>query len=519
MKKTNLTEKPSRIPDISEVQITQKFKEYIEQISQVNTESAKAQRFLILLKDVFGDVNAGFIEDYLHGVEKYVSVKQKDIILRGRIDTLYGNLIIEFENDLRKRLDDALGQLQRYVSCLLQSGEKATYLCLATDGILFNVYSPKIKSIDEIELEVIDKIDLTKTEPYQAYFYLDRYFFRKIQLHPKTEEIVRDFGIKSPAFKYCLNVFDRIWSAIKSRSDFKVIYDNWEKYLRVTYGSLIGSEELFLRHSYLAVFTKLIVWMRLSESSSVPSSETIIKVLDGDFFSEQGIDNFLEEDFFSWIVREQTKETALDVSRKLINQLANYNLRELSEDILKSLYQELVDPETRHDLGEYYTPDWLADYVDLIKMCSDPEDEDLINSAIRDFWTETLKMSHPTGKAKFDSIEPDDWHENFLSIISNVSDPIPIFRHIGEEKNLVYKKVSEIDDEERKRFIEEINLPGNKIGRFKDDAFNKAVEKVIEVWQKLFVDIEPTNPDNCTSYIKNWNLDTGVDEDGIYFWA
>lgn len=36
------------------------------------------------------------------------------------------------------------------------------------------------------------------------------------------------------------------------------------------------------------------------------------------------------------------------------------NLRELSEDILKSLYQELVDPETRHDLGEYYTPDWLA---------------------------------------------------------------------------------------------------------------------------------------------------------------
>ncbi|PIU23055.1 MAG: hypothetical protein COT13_05060, partial [Chloroflexi bacterium CG08_land_8_20_14_0_20_45_12] len=37
-----------------------------------------------------------------------------------------------------------------------------------------------------------------------------------------------------------------------------------------------------------------------------------------------------------------------------------YNLKELSEDILKALYQELVDPEARHDLGEYYTPDWLA---------------------------------------------------------------------------------------------------------------------------------------------------------------
>jgi hypothetical protein len=55
MKKTKLTEKPSRIPDISEQGISLKFKEYIEQIFQLNTESAKAQRFLILLKDVFGE--------------------------------------------------------------------------------------------------------------------------------------------------------------------------------------------------------------------------------------------------------------------------------------------------------------------------------------------------------------------------------------------------------------------------------------------------------------------------------
>lgn len=360
VKKSKLTEKASRIPDISEQDISHKFKEYTEQISQLNTESAKAQRFLMFLKDVFGDVNAGFVEDYLHGVEKYISVKQKDIILRGRIDTLYGNLIIEFEKDLRKSLAEALEQLKRYTSYLLQSGEKASYLCLATDGIIFNVYLPKINGDGKVELEEIEKIDLTKTEPYQAYFYLDRYFFRKTQLHPKTEEIVRDFGIKSPAFKYCFNTLERIWNTVKNRTDFKVVYDNWEKYLRVTYGSLIGSEELFLRHSYLAVFTKLIVYMRLEESNAVPSKETIIKILDGEFFSEQGIDNFLEEDFFSWIARGQTKKTALDISGKIINQLANYNLRELSEDILKSLYQELVDPETRHDLGEYYTPDWLA---------------------------------------------------------------------------------------------------------------------------------------------------------------
>ena len=28
--------------------------------------------------------------------------------------------------------------------------------------------------------------------------------------------------------------------------------------------------------------------------------------------------------------------------------------------MLKSLYESLIDPDERHDLGEYYTPDWLA---------------------------------------------------------------------------------------------------------------------------------------------------------------
>jgi len=360
MKKSRLSEKASRIPDISQPHILQTIKGYVEQVSQQTTESAKAQRFLILLKDLFGDVEAGFIEDYLQGVEKYVSVRRKDILLRGRIDALYGNLIIEFERDLRKKLGDAQRQLKHYLSCLLESGDQAYYLGLATDGILFYVYSPRLRSGGEVLLEEVEKIDFSKAAPYQAYFCLDRYFFRKTILHPGTEEIVKDFGVRSPAFRYCFDVLERAWAAVKERSDYSVIYENWAKYLRVTYGSLIGSDDLFLRHSYLAIFTKLLVWTWLSGRDSAPAPETIIAVLDGDFFIEQGIDNFLEEDFFSWIARDKTKEAGLDVSVRLINQLVSYNIRELSEDILKSLYQELVDPETRHDLGEYYTPDWLA---------------------------------------------------------------------------------------------------------------------------------------------------------------
>jgi hypothetical protein len=160
-----------------------------------------------------------------------------------------------------------------------------------------------------------------------------------------------------------------------------------------------------------------------------------------------------------------------------------------------------------------------ADYAGLLKMCSDPTNEDYINSYLRIFWIETLKASHPSAtSAQFEKIDPDKWHKNFLSKINSASDPIPIFRHFAEEKNLAYKKTTEITPEEDRRFIGQINLPGNKTGEFKKDAFDKAVSTLVETWDNLFVDIENNNPAGTRAYIKNWNLDTGVDEDKEDFW-
>jgi methylase of polypeptide subunit release factors len=57
----------------------------------------------------------------------------------------------------------------------------------------------------------------------------------------------------------------------------------------------------------------------------------------------------------------------------LLKQVSRYDLSLLTEDVLKELYQELVDVETRHDLGEYYTPDWLADKIVQDTLRSNPE--------------------------------------------------------------------------------------------------------------------------------------------------
>lgn len=163
-----------------------------------------------------------------------------------------------------------------------------------------------------------------------------------------------------------------------------------------------------------------------------------------------------------------------------------------------------------------------ATYVDLIALCSDTNDKNHINRAIGEFWKELLITSHPGASKYFNQIDPDNWHEHFISRISSAAEgglPIPFSRHWQEDKNITYKRTKDISLDDRQRFIEKIKLPNGKIGDFKTDAFNKAVDNVIEIWQRLFDDIKNKTPGNCSTYIKNWNLDTGVDEGQIYFWS
>lgn len=344
---------------------------YLETVDQPLSESAKATAFATFLKELFG-LQLDFI-DYLTGIEKYIKTKQKDQILRGRVDNLFGNLVIEFERDLTRTQKEAEEQLKKYIAYLWsgkEPKERVSYLCIATDGLNFNVFSPKVEDFskkeiepEEVQLKLIEKINIKSLTPQDIYFWLDRYFRRQELLLPKTENIIKDFGINSHAFQIISAELSSLWKNIKNISEFEVVYENWEKYLRIVYGSSAIDQELFIKHTYLANLTKLIVANRFSKIEL--DDEVLASVLSGEFFKRQGIENFLEEDFFAWIIRKEAKEVGIKIARKLLSLIHNYDFSELSEDVLKSLYQELVDPKTRHDLGEYYTPDWLAHRIVL----------------------------------------------------------------------------------------------------------------------------------------------------------
>ena len=87
------------------------------------------------------------------------------------------------------------------------------------------------------------------------------------------------------------------------------------------------------------------------------------------FFEAARIVGFVEEAVFSWYVDQSIpagdRAACCAAIRPLLTQLALYRMDDLSaarsHDVLKSFYQALVPETLRKALGEFYTPDWLAD--------------------------------------------------------------------------------------------------------------------------------------------------------------
>lgn len=141
-------------------------------------------------------------------------------------------------------------------------------------------------------------------------------------------------------------------------------------------------ERLFFAiHTYYATFIKLLavqiahyylmpkVGTGLAQVASADPDKLrayLRKMERGGIFADFGIKNFLEGDFFGWYLDawDEGLEAAL---RRLIGDLADYSLVTLdvdpeeTRDLLKRLYQNLMPRKLRHALGEYYTPDWLAE--------------------------------------------------------------------------------------------------------------------------------------------------------------
>ena len=141
---------------------------------------------------------------------------------------------------------------------------------------------------------------------------------------------------------------------------------------------------LFCVHTYFALLMKLISaeLLLLGETSFSSSFSSqllhstkddlevqLIDIESGGIYSKRGITNFLEGDFFRWYLETLSSPRLEEAIREIARGLSEFEpattiiYPNSTRDLLKRLYQYLVPDVIRHNLGEYYTPDWLAELV------------------------------------------------------------------------------------------------------------------------------------------------------------
>jgi len=330
-------------------------------------------------------------------------------IYRGRPDAVHGQLIIEYEApkslSSKRKIDHAYNQLIDYLSAESKGSELSQLVGVGFDGetIFFVKYqgNNNKKKINKKKFIIIGPYSFTLESAKTFLIYL-----RALARLPLTaENLAKKFGPESELAPNSVSAFaDALEHWGNER--VQVFFNEWKRLFGIVYGEQftgqqkketevlsklykVGEETdfqelLFSVHTYFALLMKLIAAEILTLRDTVFTSsfssdlthsakdELKIKLTDiedGGVYTRRGITNFLEGDFFRWYLdawsSPRLQEAIQEIARALSEFEAGTNIinPESTRDLLKKLYQYLVPQEVRHRLGEYYTPDWLAELI------------------------------------------------------------------------------------------------------------------------------------------------------------
>lgn len=352
-------------------------KDFFRHVSAANTEEAKKLQFVNYLNQVFASSDAAkrLIQEFAGGAEKKVMriFRGDGTTKTGFADTQYRNVIIEFEPDIKApaKLRHAEYQLREYFAGNYNSHPTEDFRLLATDGIRWKVYGAlpasylgkKNLTADDIKLQETESFILSLETAGQLFSFIDRQLFRLEKQVPTLENILLDFGTMSALYMQAFGALKGLYEEVRKEPELATAYQEWQKFMSLAYGSFKASGDVFVVHTYLSVFAKLIAYELLTLDPNI-DEERMLGVLDGSLFANGfQINNFVEHDFYQWVAVDKYFRRLLPAFGQMADQLTDYDFSRTEADILKGVYQHLMDAATRQSLGEYYTPDWLCQQV------------------------------------------------------------------------------------------------------------------------------------------------------------
>ncbi|MCW1304577.1 MAG: N-6 DNA methylase [Candidatus Parvarchaeota archaeon] len=332
---------------------------------------------------------------------QWASYEHRHEISGVRKDALYGHVIIEYKApgklDNKNEFNKVKEQVKEYIKKeAVDEKYYGRYFGVILDGknIAFvrfrkNEWEEQedpLKVNAQTILRLLESIRGLRRKPIDAEFLLLD-FGPKSKMSKKVILALYDSLVdkNSPRTDMLFNDWNRVFSQVCSYSPDKL--SGLVEYYGLADHKKVDVEKLlYAIHTYYTILMKLLTseivtlfadsllgsYLKRIEEAYYRSHKEMLEELkdleEGGIFATVGIRNFLEADYFAWYLDEWNEKIAVSIfeltKRLLDYEPATVELNpERVKDLFKRLYQNLVPRDIRHRLGEYFTPDWLAELL------------------------------------------------------------------------------------------------------------------------------------------------------------
>jgi SAM-dependent methyltransferase len=209
-----------------------------------------------------------------------------------------------------------------------------------------------VMALDQGALVTIKETILDPEKPATFIAWLDGALALKVSLPSDPETVRIELGADSVAFHAADAALRALWERLKAEPAALLKRQLWAQLLKIVYGRDVENDALWLQHTFLVIVAKCIALAVLGMNEDDPA-----RLLSGEALAGAGIAGAVESDFFDWVVADAEGARLV---RRIMAHVRRFRLAEVESDVLKVLYESLIDRAERHGLGEYYTPDWLA---------------------------------------------------------------------------------------------------------------------------------------------------------------
>lgn len=291
-----------------------------------------------------------------------------------RIDVETGSTVIEVKKDLRvgRVRTVAVAQLAGYLRQRTQYMDRR-YVGVLTDGCEWRLYT---LDIDDEPAEVSTLlVDPAEPDVEKLKTWLEGVLATRSKIRPTPDEIRARLGAGTSSFALDASTLTSLYQFCRLDREVQVRRMLWARLLTTAFGdNFRDDDKLFLEHTYLVVVAKIVahVIAGFDVTNEDPRS-----LLAGSLFTRADIAGVVDADFFDWV---GSTDGGVKFLRELARRITRFDWFDVEHDVLKVLYESIVSPEERHALGEYYTPDWLAQRI-VDEIIGSPLQERILDPA------------------------------------------------------------------------------------------------------------------------------------------